>query len=412
MNRKRVLGVLLSLILVCITLHPTVLSAISIKDTTYYVQFNSNGGSYVAPIYKVLYGDTIEIPANPTRYGYWFRGWYSDAALTTKFDQSTQVRSNIILYAKWEKKSSTPNIMSQNISDNTDSSTVTIDITGQTFGSGCQMNLITYPKSDLKTVVYTVNKTTKYIGFELNIDDFVFDTSKPIPVKIKIPSRFNAGCTQVVYTTDMETVAGIPEGYVNTSGEYVFDAYYSGTYILMEGTDQTNTITTSNAYLSISMASALKVDTQYSGIYKLMNYPGDESNFTFKWYSSKPYVAHITKDGIVTAKRPGITVISCASTDGTIVARKTLTVYKRKITSLSTNVTIKQVKKGKSFTIKVAVTPSTASNKTVSFTSSNTKIATVSAAGKVTGKKRGTCHVVVRSTDGSNKKKTIKIVVV
>ncbi|WEK54567.1 MAG: InlB B-repeat-containing protein [Candidatus Cohnella colombiensis] len=67
---------------------------------TYTVSFASNSGSAVAN-QTVSYDGTATQPTAPTRSGYVFSGWYSDAALTTTYNFGAQVRSNITLYAKW-----------------------------------------------------------------------------------------------------------------------------------------------------------------------------------------------------------------------------------------------------------------------------------------------------------------------
>lgn len=70
-------------------------------DGTYYtVTFNSNGGSSVAS-QSVLEGAKATKPANPTRSGYSFDGWYTDEALTAAYDFATAVTKSFTLYAKW-----------------------------------------------------------------------------------------------------------------------------------------------------------------------------------------------------------------------------------------------------------------------------------------------------------------------
>ena len=49
---------------------------------SYTVTFNSNGGSAVTAITQ-NYGTSITKPTDPTRTGYTFGGWYSNAALTS-----------------------------------------------------------------------------------------------------------------------------------------------------------------------------------------------------------------------------------------------------------------------------------------------------------------------------------------
>lgn len=70
---------------------------------TYTVNFETNGGSSVASI-VVEEGKTFTCPAEPTKLGHTFKGWYSDSNLETEYDFATAVVSNLTLYAKWEKK--------------------------------------------------------------------------------------------------------------------------------------------------------------------------------------------------------------------------------------------------------------------------------------------------------------------
>ena len=68
---------------------------------TYTVKFESNGGSTVAD-QKVNYNGKATKPADPTKSGYTFAGWYTDKeTLTNKYDFDTPVIKDITLYAKW-----------------------------------------------------------------------------------------------------------------------------------------------------------------------------------------------------------------------------------------------------------------------------------------------------------------------
>ncbi|MDO9629406.1 MAG: InlB B-repeat-containing protein, partial [Acholeplasmataceae bacterium] len=67
----------------------------------YTITFEPNGGSAVTAITQEAL-TTVVAPANPTRSGYSFLGWYSDAALATAYTFSTMPAANITLYAKWE----------------------------------------------------------------------------------------------------------------------------------------------------------------------------------------------------------------------------------------------------------------------------------------------------------------------
>jgi uncharacterized repeat protein (TIGR02543 family) len=65
------------------------------------VTFNSNGGSEVAA-QTIDKGEKATKPANPTRDGYGFEGWYKEATFDTAWDFDTDtVDENITLYGKW-----------------------------------------------------------------------------------------------------------------------------------------------------------------------------------------------------------------------------------------------------------------------------------------------------------------------
>ena len=69
-------------------------------EGTYIVTFNTDGGSEVSS-QTVNYNGTVAIPEEPTKAGYTFAGWYTDAGCTTEYNFATSVTGNITLYAKW-----------------------------------------------------------------------------------------------------------------------------------------------------------------------------------------------------------------------------------------------------------------------------------------------------------------------
>ena len=66
---------------------------------TYTVTFESDGDSEVAAA-KVNHGEKVPKPADPTKDGYTFKGWFDGDDKEYKFD--TAVTANITLKAKWE----------------------------------------------------------------------------------------------------------------------------------------------------------------------------------------------------------------------------------------------------------------------------------------------------------------------
>lgn len=68
----------------------------------YTVTYESNGGRTV-PSQAVKYNETANKPADPTKSGCTFAGWYTEEKLTNKYDFAAPVTGNITLYAKWTR---------------------------------------------------------------------------------------------------------------------------------------------------------------------------------------------------------------------------------------------------------------------------------------------------------------------
>ena len=143
--------------------------------------------------------------------------------------------------------------------------------------------------------------------------------------------------------------------------------------------------------------------------------PKTASNKKLLWKSSNTKVATVTQGGVVTLKKKtgGKKVtITATATDGSkkyaswkITSMKGI-VKKIKITGS------KPVKAGKKLKLKAKVTATKKANKKLLWISGNTKYATVNAKGIVTTKKSAkgkTVKITAMATDGSGKKKTVKI---
>ena len=133
------------------------------------------------------------------------------------------------------------------------------------------------------------------------------------------------------------------------------------------------------------------------------------------WTSSNKKVATVNAKGLVTFKKNAggkkVTITATAKDGSKKFAKITLTCMKGSVKSikLSGKTTVKS---GKTTKLKAKVsTKNGKANKTVVWSSSNTKLATVDKNGKVkTVKgKKGTVKITAKATDGSGKKATIKI---
>ena len=77
------------------------------ETKTYVVKFNTNGGSTVKAV-VVEENSRASKPADPTKDGYTFDGWYLDEACTNRMDFARPITSNVTLYAKWVENAVPP----------------------------------------------------------------------------------------------------------------------------------------------------------------------------------------------------------------------------------------------------------------------------------------------------------------
>ena len=73
----------------------------------YTITFDTDGGSAV-DAQTVAYGEKAKTPADPTKTGYTFGGWFSDEALTKKVTKIAKTNAeDMELWAKWTANSFT-----------------------------------------------------------------------------------------------------------------------------------------------------------------------------------------------------------------------------------------------------------------------------------------------------------------
>ena len=82
------------------TFSGTVTNNGTINGGTFAVTFDTKGGSSV-PVQNILNGQRASEPADPTKTGYTFGGWYTEEACTNPYGFATPVKNVLTLYAKW-----------------------------------------------------------------------------------------------------------------------------------------------------------------------------------------------------------------------------------------------------------------------------------------------------------------------
>ena len=139
--------------------------------------------------------------------------------------------------------------------------------------------------------------------------------------------------------------------------------------------------------------------------------PSNATNKVVSWSSSNPGVATVNASGVVTYVGAGTTTITATAQDGSgIKGTCTVTCTENiKVTGITiANQTISTT--NPTVTITPTITPSNATNKGITWSSSNPAVATVNASGVVTYVSAGTTVITATAKDGSGVKGTCSVV--
>ena len=127
--------------------------------------------------------------------------------------------------------------------------------------------------------------------------------------------------------------------------------------------------------------------------------PADATNQKVTWKSDKPEIATVDANGKVTGVKAGEATITVTTEDGGKTATCKVTVKPNLVSEITLAALAIYV--GESETITATVKPDDATNKALTWTSSDETVATVDATGKVTGVKIGTTTITATARDGS-----------
>ena len=266
---------------------------------------------------------------------------------------------------------------------------------------------------ELKTLDYLIATKTKVTytkGEKLNLDDLEVTAVYTDGSKAKVTG----------YTTNVKNIDMSKTG--KKQLEILYEEVGIGRKVVMPITVDNAKPITPNPYTDKKPSKIVKVTSiRLSGLSKQIAagkkltlnaavLPKTASNKKLLWKSSNTKVATVTQGGVVTLKKKtgGKKVtITATALDSSIK----YTSWKGIVKKIKITVS-KPVKAGKKLKLKAKVTATKKANKKLLWISSNTKYATVNTKGIVTTKKSAkgkTVKITAMATDGSGKKKTVKI---
>lgn len=385
------------------------------------VAFNSNGGSEVGSI-TVPGESIIEEPEAPTKENFTFVGWFSDEALTKRFDFSTPVLDDITLFAKWAEAEGT--------------ATVTFIINGndtyktETVAVG---DCVAKPVNPVKKNYYFVGWFTEP-GYK-NLYNF----ESPVNENISLYGQFaesifvffnpNNGENTYSVVTGKGCTVDKPEDPVRSG--YTFHGWYTDNNTFKKKFDFSTKLTASATYLygNWKKGSSPTPPSPTPKEPKVIKTPiavGQKINVSNTAYMGKTYanyevsdkkIATIDKKGNLAAKKAGTVIVY-----GLVKPAKKwvhdpddggIKITIESVTVAKANKTITATKTGKQ--INVSSFFEANSIKPTSYTSSNLKAATVdSTTGIVTTVAKGSSTITALYGEGKNAAKyklTVKTVI-
>ncbi len=238
-------------------------------------------------------------------------------------------------------------------------------------------------------------------GVTLNTSGIALNKGETYNLKATVHPT-NATVKDVTWTTSNSKVATVKDGKVTAKSSGVAKIT-ARTY---EGKTATCSVTVYGDATSVRLnRSSVKLEKGKSTLLSATVLPAYAKDKTVTWTSSNTKVATVSR-GTVKAVGAGTATITAKTVNGKKATCKvTVEINPTKVKLSRTSVSLN---KGKTTTIKATITPSNATNKKVTWTTSNKKVAVVSN-GKITAKGVGTATITVKTANG--KKATCKVTV-
>lgn len=275
------------------------------------------------------------------------------------------------------------------------------------------------------TITATSNDGGKTASCEVSVAKRVIPVES---VTLSGETSVTAGDTVTFTYTITPSDATVQDVKWSSSDESVIKVDADGTAVVLKNGVATITVTTVDGEKTASakiLASPLLVSSLSLDVTSLTLAAGEEgklvatvapenaTNKELSWKSLTTSVATVDAEGNVKAVKPGTAKIRVSTTDGSkLNAECEVTVTKAKVavTGVSLDNTLLLISVGESRKLSATVKPSGATNKEVSWASSDESVATVDSNGNVKGLKEGSATITVTTKDGS-KTATCKVTV-
>ena len=404
----------------------------------YTVSFNANGGTgTMSPVPNIKGSYTLPACTFTPPGGHYFDGWkVNNSGSKLAAGSSYDVQSNITLYAQWETDEPVdPDAFTLLESGNLEIGSYVVfanNYTGSVkimAGFGSTNNNRTYITSTVNSkkvnnlgetaAVCRVDEGTvadSYSFYDLRNKGYLAATGGTSNNYLKLESSKSANSSfKFTYSSGGSTLSA--QGNTTNSNYRGTILYNSGSTANCFSCYKAANATQSGFYklhlfvaagetiypesITISGSSTVNVgeDVQLSVSYA----PSNTNKKVVSWESNETGIATVSNTGLVHGVSDGVAQITVkALKEDNTYATDTMfiTVNNVPVTGVSLNKATASLSLGKTLQLSPTISPTNATNKDVTYSSSNSSIAKVSTSGVVTPAAVGSCTITVTTVDG------------
>lgn len=222
----------------------------------------------------------------------------------------------------------------------------------------------------------------------------------------------------IVTVTEEGIVTGIKSGTAYVTAE-VNSSVIASVFVTVKEASRSSTPAPQRPSQSTINPTSIKLDKTSDNVkigakirLKATVIPNNASNTSVTWSSSDVNIATVN-GGEVTGKKLGAVTITAKTHNGKTATARITVISGSSTTIPATGITVSptstSVKVGSTVTISASITPNNATERMITWTSSDNNIATVSS-GVVTGKKAGTVTITAKTLSGKTAKATVKVI--
>lgn len=200
--------------------------------------------------------------------------------------------------------------------------------------------------------------------------------------------------TSVATVNDNGVVTGVKKGTATITATAPSGVKATCTVTVVDKIVPVTSISLSRSYLTLDINETERLTVSF--------YPSNATDQEITWSSSSSSVASVSSSGTVTANKEGTATITAKTSNGKTATCRVTVNPPVEVSSVTVSPGYTTLKVGETESLSCTVRPSNAYDKSITWSSSDTSVATVSSSGVVTAKGAGTARITAKSSNGKS----------